>query len=109
VEGEGQSSSVLLRPVPGSPVAAMAVWIRSGRVRFRHVSRATPRSARPARAAWARVDSGLCEGTRHIYMQAGVSLVPTFFLVLLVPSAGQGESSSPLPQTWARASRLGIM
>ena len=71
---------------------AMAVWIRSGRVRFRHVS-SRPLLAGLATAAWARVDSGLCEGTRHIYMQAGVSLVSTFFLVL-VPSASQGESSS---------------
>lgn len=71
---------------------AMAVWIRSGRVRFRHVS-SRPLLAGLATAAWARVDSGLCEGTRHIYMQAGVSLVSTFFLVL-VPSASEGESSS---------------
>ena len=61
---------------------AMAVWIRSGRVRFRHVS-SRPLLAGLATAAWARVDSGLCEGTRHIYMQAGVSLVSTFFLVLV--------------------------
>lgn len=44
----------------------MAVWIRSGRVRFRHVSRATPR----------------CPASQS-RMQAGVSLVSTFFLVLV--------------------------